>query len=224
MKVFFSKVNENYKDSIAVSNVIDFWTNLVCRPIASVIVIIINPTKISPNFVTCLSLLINLFANFNLISGSLGLAALLYFISQVLDCVDGQLARLRNGGSKLGMFLDPVFDGLKDIFTFLFFIAYFSGTYLFYFSLIGMFNVSASIIFDWVRHTIQNRPKDIRAIQRSVLKKLGIVFWSAPTRNFIIVFCLLIGLPAGVMYYVCSLGTYFTIKKGWELIDILREG
>ena len=120
MKVFFSKVNENYKDSIAVSNVIDFWTNLVCRPIASVIVIIINPTKISPNFVTCLSLLINLFANFNLISGSLGLAALLYFISQVLDCADGQLARLRNGGSKLGMFLDPVFDGLKYIFTFLF--------------------------------------------------------------------------------------------------------
>ncbi len=223
MKIFFSRVNENYQNSKAVSNVIDFWTNLVCRPIASVIVIIINPTPISPNLITGLSFIINLLANFYLISGKLGFSALLYFISQVLDCVDGQLARLRNGVSKFGMFFDPVMDGLKDIFTFLVFIAYFSGTWLFYFSLISMFNISASIIFDWVRHTIQQRPKDIRIAQRSILKKLGIVFWSAQTRNFIIVLCLLIHFPDGVMYYACSLGTYFTVKKGWELIDILRE-
>ena len=223
MKEFFSKVKNNYQDSIAVSNVIDFWTNQICRRIASVIVIIINPTPISPNFVTGTSFLINLFANFYLFSGKLSLAALLYFLSNVLDCVDGQLARLRNEISKFGMFFDPVIDGLKDLITFIMFIAYFSNTYMFYFSLIGMFNVSASIVFDWVRHTIQNKPKDPKVIHNNVLKKLGIVFWSVPTRNFIIVLCLLVQYPEGVMYYVSSFGSYFSIKKGWELLDMLRQ-
>ena len=140
-----------------------------------------------------------------------------------MDCTDGQLAREQNTVTKFGMFFDPALDGLKDLITFIVFIAYFSNTYMFYFSLIGMFNVSTSILFDWVRHTIQNKPKDIKIIHKNILKKLGIVFWSAPTRNFIIVLCLLVQYPEGIMYYLCSLGSYFTIKKGWELMETLRE-
>ena len=223
MTQYFIRVKENYRQAIAVSNVTDFWTNQVCRRIAAVIVIIISPTPITPNIVTCLSLLINIFANCQILLGKFGLAALFFFISYIMDCVDGQLARKRNTVSKFGMFFDPVLDGLKDLITFIVFIAYFSNTYMFYFSLIGMFNVSTSILFDWVRHTIQNKPKDIKIIHKNVLKKLGIVFWSAPTRNFIIVLCLVVRYPEGIMYYLCSLGSYFTIKKGWELIDILRE-
>ena len=58
---FFFKVEENYQQSIAVSNVTDFWTNQVCRRIAAVIVVIISPTPITPNMVTGLSFLLNLF-------------------------------------------------------------------------------------------------------------------------------------------------------------------
>ena len=220
---FFFKVQENYQQSIAVSNVTDFWTKQVCRRLAAVIVIIISPTPITPNMVTVFSFLLNLFANYQLLSGELRFAALLFFISFIMDCVDGQLARQRNTVSKFGMFFDPVLDGLKDLITFIVFIAYFSNTYMFYFSLIGMFNVSTSILFDWVRHTIQNKPKDIKIIHKNVLKILGIVFWSSPTRNFIIVLCLLVRYPEGIMYYLCSLGSYFTIKKGWELMETLRE-
>ena len=113
------------------------------------------------------------------------MAAFLYFFSYVLDCADGQLARLNDAVSNFGRFFDPVLDGLKDLITFLVLIAYFSETNLFYFSLIGMFNVSASIVFDWVRHTIQNRPKDEKESDKNLFIKLGIVFWSVPTRNFI---------------------------------------
>ena len=220
---FFTQVKENYRQAISISNVTDFWTNQVCRRIAAVIVILINPIPITPNTVTVCSFVVNMVANYQLINNQLGMAASLYFLSHVLDCADGQLARLRNIVSKFGMFFDPVLDGLKDLITFLVFIAYFSDSNVFIFSLVGMFNVSSSIVFDWVRHTIQNRPKDIKESHKNLIKRLGIVAWSIPTRNFIIVFSLILHYPEAIMYYICFPGTYFTIRKGWSLVGLLRE-
>ena len=220
---FFTQVKENYRQAIEVSNVSDFWTNHVCRRIATVIVIIINPTPITPNIVTIVSFAVNMAANYQLLNNQLGIAALLYFFAYVLDCADGQLARLRDVVSKFGRFFDPIMDGLKDLITFLVLIVYFSETNLFYFSLIGMFNVSASIVFDWVRHTIQNRPKDEKESDKNLFIKLGIVFWSVPTRNFILVFSLIMQYPAAIVYYTCFPGTYFTIKKAWSLVVLLNE-
>ena len=220
---YFTQIKENYRQAISVSNVIDFWTNQVCRRIAAVIVVLINPMPITPNIVTVCSFTVNMVANYQLMNNQLGMAALLYFFSHVLDCADGQLARLRNIVSKSGMFFDPVLDGLKDLITFLVFIAYFSDSNMFVFSLVGMFNVSASIVFDWVRHTIQKRPKDIRGSHKTLFMKLGIVFWSVPTRNFIIVFSLILHYPVAIVYYTCFPGTYFTIRKAWSLVVLLRE-
>ena len=220
---FFTQVKENYHQAIAVSNVKDFWTNQVCRRIAAVFVILINPTPITPNIVTVGSFAVNMAANYQLLNNQLGIAAVLFFFTHVLDCADGQLARLRDVVSNFGMFFDPVLDGLKDLITFLVLIAYFSETNLLYFSLIGMFNVSASIVFDWVRHTIQNRPKDEKESDKKLFMKLGIVFWSVPTRNFILVFSLIMQYPAAIVYYTCFPGTYFTIKKAWSLVALLNE-
>jgi phosphatidylglycerophosphate synthase len=220
---FFNQVKENYHQAIAVSNVKDFWTNQVCRRIAAVIVILINPTPITPNIVTVLSFAVNMVANYQLLNNQLGIAAVLFFFAHVLDCADGQLARLRGVVSNFGIFFDPVLDGLKDLITFLVLIAYFSDSNLFILSLIGMFNVSASIVFDWVRHTIQNRPKDKKESDKNLFIKLGIVFWSVPTRNFIIVFSFIMQYPEAIVYYVCFPGTYFTIKKAWSLVTLLNE-
>ena len=223
MMQFFTQVKENYRQAITVSNVTDFWTNQICRRIAAVLVIIINPTPITPNIVTVVSFAVNMAANYHLLNNQLGMAALLYFFTYVLDCADGQLARLRDIVSNFGTFFDPVLDGLKDLITFLVLIAYFSETNLFYFSLIGMFNVSASIVFDWVRHTIQNRPKDEKESDKNLFIKLGIVFWSVPTRNFILVFSLIMQYPAAIVYYACFPGTYFTLRKAWSLVEMLKE-
>ena len=220
---FFNQVKENYHQAIAVSNVKDFWTNQVCRRIAAVIVILINPTPITPNIVTVLSFAVNMVANYQLLNNQLGIAAVLFFFAHVLDCADGQLARLRDVVSNFGTFFDPVLDGLKDLITFLVLIAYFSDSNLFILSLIGMFNVSASIVFDWVRHTIQNRPKDEKESDKNLFIKLGIVFWSVPTRNFIIVFSFIMQYPEAIVYYVCFPGTYFTLRKGWAIINLLKK-
>jgi|TARA_B100001079_G_C16319731_1_gene474081 phosphatidylglycerophosphate synthase len=223
MNDFFQKIKTNYQNSVSVSNVTDFWTKQICRRIASVIVIIINPTSITPNMISIFGLFINVIANYQLLSGNLNWAAFFYFFSYVMDCTDGQLARERNAITRFGMFFDPVLDGLKDLFTFIVFIAFFTGSDIFCLSLVAMFNVSASIVFDWVRHTIQSRPKDLKPAKYNFLKRIGLVFWSVPTRNFIIVITLIFNYPAGIIYYICFPGTYFTLKKGYELIVLLKN-
>ena len=77
MMQFFTQVKENYRQAIEVSNVSDFWTNHVCRRIATIIVVIINPTPITPNIVTIVSFAVNMAANYQLLNNQLGMAALL---------------------------------------------------------------------------------------------------------------------------------------------------
>jgi len=220
---FFFKVEENYRQSIAVSNVTDFWTNQICRRIAAVIVIIISPTPITPNMVTVLSFLLNLFANYQILSGELGLAALLFFISFIMDCVDGQLARKRDTVSNFGIYLDIVLDGFKDLATFIVLIRYFSNGALFNYSLFAMLIVSFSLILDWVRKTVDNKVKEANPKPSGMFSNYGIVFWSGPIRNFLIVCCLIFKTPEGIVLYSCFPGLYFTIRQGWSIIYLLKN-
>ncbi len=218
----FTQVKENYRQAIEVSNVTDFWTNQVCRRIAAIIVILINPTPITPNIVTVVSFAVNIGANYQLLNNQLGMAALLYFFAYVLDCADGQLARLRDSVSQFGIYFDLISDNLKELITFLSFVIYFSPGNLFYFSLIAMLLVSFSNLLDWVRKTLTNNVKESNSVKTNVIGKYGIVFWSGPIRNFVIMVCLIIGLPEGIIYYVCFPGIYFILKKVVKIFTIIN--
>lgn len=96
---------------------INWWTEWVCRPLAAVFVFVLQNTPITPNQVTFASLVVcaGAGAMFALLSGHLWvfLAALVFEISFILDCVDGQLARIRKTPSVLGHLLDFLIDEIK---------------------------------------------------------------------------------------------------------------
>jgi phosphatidylglycerophosphate synthase len=95
---------------LEVEEPIDVWVH---RPPAYVLARILLPTPVSPNLVTCASIAVGfaagvaIFANF---PWHLPLAGVLIFSSAVLDCCDGQLARLRKSSSAFGRMLDGVAD------------------------------------------------------------------------------------------------------------------
>jgi len=95
---------------LEVEEPIDVWVH---RPPAYVLAKILLPTPVSPNLVTIGSILASfaagaaIFARFR---WHLPLAGVLIFSSAVLDCCDGQLARLRKSSSALGRMLDGVAD------------------------------------------------------------------------------------------------------------------
>ncbi len=88
------------------------------RPAARIIVNLVKDIKfITPNLITIIGFSIGLFSLFLVFSDDYAttLAGIgLFTFSGVLDCADGQLARLRNSQSQLGRIL----DGVADIFLF----------------------------------------------------------------------------------------------------------
>lgn len=101
---------------------INFFTEYVARPPAAVVVYALRGTRITPNQVTFLSAVLAAGAG-AILAGLLGwmwliVAAAVFEFSFVLDCADGQLARLRKTASPLGHLLDFLMDELKAMLIF----------------------------------------------------------------------------------------------------------
>ena len=93
------------------------WNRFVARPLAAVVVVPLARTSITPNQVTFLTLPVFL-AGAVLLAilpswGALLAGAAIIELSYVLDCADGQLARLKGTSSPVGAHLDFLMDELK---------------------------------------------------------------------------------------------------------------
>jgi phosphatidylglycerophosphate synthase len=95
---------------LEVEEPVDVWIH---RPLAYLLARLLLPTSVSPNLVTMGSILLGLAAMTAMLSefiGHMPVAGLCIFLSAVLDCADGQLARMRGTSSSLGRMLDGVAD------------------------------------------------------------------------------------------------------------------
>jgi phosphatidylglycerophosphate synthase len=101
---------------------INRFTQYIARPPAAVVVYFLRNTPVTPNQVTFASAVVAAGAAAMLIALPgywwLLAAALVFEFSFVLDCVDGQLARLRKIASPVGHLLDFLMDELKAMFMF----------------------------------------------------------------------------------------------------------
>ena len=93
------------------------WNRLVARPLAALVVVPLARTGITPNQVTFATLPVflagaALLAFWPSWSALVGGAAIIE-LSYVLDCADGQLARLKGTSSPVGAHLDFLMDELK---------------------------------------------------------------------------------------------------------------
>jgi len=95
----------------------DFWTDRVSRPPAALLVWWVKDTALTPNQITFISLGVALGAAATFVAwpGRAGLVAagIGVQLSYVLDCADGQLARVRGTASAIGAQLDFLTDALK---------------------------------------------------------------------------------------------------------------
>ncbi len=110
-----SSVVEIYQRTKKVPDLV--WNRFVCRPLAAVVVKLLERTAITPNQVTLAAFGVACVATVLLVSWpgywGLVLAVLVYEASYVLDCADGMLARLRGIASKQGHLLDFLMDEIK---------------------------------------------------------------------------------------------------------------
>lgn len=114
---FLAQVKQVYLDSRKPRDI--FWNTYVARPLAAPLVWGLARTSITPNQVTFLGALsfLGVIAALVAVPGWPGmlLAALALEFAYLLDCADGQLARITGKTSMVGAYLDFLIDEFKAL-------------------------------------------------------------------------------------------------------------
>lgn len=112
---FFARIAETYRRTAKPKDIV--WNRFVARPLAAVLLPVLERSPVTPNQVTLLSLFVFVISAGLLLvlPGPRGLlvSVLVLQLSYVLDCTDGQLARLRGTSTPIGAHLDFLMDELK---------------------------------------------------------------------------------------------------------------
>src|SRR5262249_25722991 len=101
------RVAESVRKSVEHDGFVAYY---LMRPIARRLVRALIETRVTPNQVTIAALLLGTGAALLAYSSHFALAGLLYWLGATVDCVDGDLARLRLEGSRAGEWFDTLAD------------------------------------------------------------------------------------------------------------------
>ena len=105
--------------SVAVEELFDL---VFYRPLAFLFVKLIYRTGVTPNQLTFLSMVFGVLGGVSLALGTpggLAAGALFFLLYNIVDCSDGQLARLNHSGTPLGRILDGVADYVVSLAAYL---------------------------------------------------------------------------------------------------------
>ncbi|MCX6322094.1 MAG: CDP-alcohol phosphatidyltransferase family protein [Bacteroidia bacterium] len=111
-----------YKNSLKMAEVEEIIDLIFFRPLAFLLVISVYHTKIKPDHLTLAAMLMGLaggcFYSFGLHLSCI-LGALFFLLFNILDCSDGQLARLKKNGTSVGRLLDGIADYIATVAIFI---------------------------------------------------------------------------------------------------------
>jgi hypothetical protein len=129
-----------YKNSLKSYDVEEILDLYFFRPLSFLFVKLIYPTNITPNQISVFSMLFGILAGVMFGFGQpffLIMAGIALLVSNVLDCADGQLARLKKNGTGIGRIIDGFID-------------YVTGFSVFAGIGIGMSLMSDNYLYIWV--------------------------------------------------------------------------
>lgn len=117
----FAKFFDQYRSMLKATELEEGLDLILFRPFAFVLVKIFQPTFVTPNQITMFSLILGLVSGYCFWQGTAGwvmLGAVFLFWTNVFDCADGMLARIRGTSSVIGYILDGMVDYITHIVVF----------------------------------------------------------------------------------------------------------
>lgn len=162
-----------YKKSLKMLEVEEVLDLIIFRPPAFLLVKLIYQTSITPNQITWVSLFFGVFGAFLITFGTataFTFAAISFIIYNILDCSDGQLARLQNSGTLTGRIVDGFADYIVAVTSYLAIgVGYASNTNdpFFYWTLTvlaGFSNALHSFALDYYRNQFLDYALDRKSI------------------------------------------------------------
>jgi phosphatidylglycerophosphate synthase len=175
----------DYKKSLKMIEVEEILDLIIFRPPAFLLVKLIYQTSITPNQITWISLFFGIFGAFLITLGSaatFALAAICFIIYNILDCSDGQLARLQNSGTLTGRIVDGSADYIVAVTSYLAIgVGYASNTgepllYWILTALAGFSNALHSFALDYYRNQFLDYALDRKSILGEELDQLELEY------------------------------------------------
>ncbi len=116
---WLQKFHVLYKSSLKSRRGDEVLNTYFIRPLAAIFVGVLFPLPILPVHVVLTNLMFGLVSAVAIVKGQLALGGILLFTKNILDAVDGQLARARHQEDRRGRFLDSISDFLVNFAVFL---------------------------------------------------------------------------------------------------------
>jgi phosphatidylglycerophosphate synthase len=113
---------QRYKESLKAIEAEEVFDLIIYRPLAFLFVTATYRIDLTPNQVSVMAMIIGVLGGVLFGCGSyacLAAGAGCYFLSNVLDCADGQIARLKRNGTRIGRIVDGFIDYVVSIAVFL---------------------------------------------------------------------------------------------------------
>lgn len=180
-------------------------TELVYRRFSRPLARILAKTSITPNTVTIIATIMGLLSGILIALGKIYEGVAVLFISQILDCTDGDLARITGRVTRLGAFIDRVFDRFVDAAIIIGIVAlsperlWLAG----FMAIIGSFGVSIS-----------------RAMAEAEGAECKVGIGGRDTRLAIVMAGLLLGYLEATLWIIASLGFLTTAHR---IVHTIRQ-
>lgn len=169
-------------------------------------------SKIHPNFLTLIGLLINVYAAVLLASGRFLVAALVIIGAGIFDMVDGRVARATNQVTRFGAFFDSVLDRYSDLFLLMGLLVYYSNINRNFYVVLTAVVMTTSVMISYTRSRAEN-----------VIPSCKVGFLERPERVVLLIIGGLMDRMAPVLWVIAVLGTITVIHRMVYTFDAAQE-
>ena len=187
----------------------------VCGKIIDRIVGALALSRIHPNVLTFLGLVINTWAAFLFAAGSFRWAGAVVILAGVFDMVDGRVARETNRVTRFGGFFDSVVDRYSDLALFMGLLVYYASINRFFYIVLTAIVMTGSVMVSYTR-----------ARAECTIPKCKVGFLERPERVVLIILGALFDRMAPVLWVIAVLSNVTVVHRmiyTWQETKRLEE-
>jgi CDP-diacylglycerol--glycerol-3-phosphate 3-phosphatidyltransferase len=172
-------------------------------------------SRINPNVLTFLGLVVNIIAAYYLATGRFATAGLVIIFAGLFDMVDGRVARATNQVTRFGGFFDSVLDRYSDLALLMGLLVYYGSINRPLYVVLTAIVMTASVMISYARSRAEN-----------IIPTCKVGFLERPERVVLLIIGALTGRMAPVLWVIAVLGNVTVIHRmvfTWQETRRLEE-
>jgi CDP-diacylglycerol--glycerol-3-phosphate 3-phosphatidyltransferase len=172
-------------------------------------------SKIHPNALTFIGLLINVYAAVLLAAGKFAAAGVVIIAAGIFDMVDGRVARATNQVTRFGGFFDSVLDRYSDLLLLMGLLVYYASIGRNFYVVLTAVVMTASVMISYTRSRAENS-----------IPSCKVGFLERPERIVLLILGALFDRMAPVLWVIAVLGNITVIHRmvyTWEQSKALEN-